>query len=99
MRKLLLVVFTLLLAFGPVAEAKEPLRPAETQQVAPNEADLQTHKHYTNKSGQEVHSPSKSKSDKAPQGVSAKCHDGSYSFSTHHRGTCSHHGGVAQWLQ
>ncbi|WP_182058833.1 DUF3761 domain-containing protein, partial [Pantoea sp. ME81] len=24
--------------------------------------------------------------------------DGSYSFSTHHRGTCSRHGGVAEWL-
>src|SRR5215471_7136504 len=33
-----------------------------------------------------------------PAGASAKCSDGTYSFSQHHSGTCSHHGGVAQWL-
>jgi hypothetical protein len=31
-------------------------------------------------------------------GATAQCRDGSYSFSEHHRGTCSHHGGVASWL-
>jgi hypothetical protein len=34
----------------------------------------------------------------APGGATAVCRDGSYSYSLHHRGTCSHHGGVAQWL-
>ena len=34
----------------------------------------------------------------APAGASARCRDGTYSFSAHRRGTCSHHGGVAQWL-
>ncbi|WP_343205931.1 DUF3761 domain-containing protein [Rhodanobacter sp. MP1X3] len=34
----------------------------------------------------------------APAGASAQCRDGSYSFSMNHRGTCSHHGGVARWL-
>lgn len=33
-----------------------------------------------------------------PNGATAICRDGSYSYSAHHRGTCSHHGGVAQWL-
>ena len=33
-----------------------------------------------------------------PPGATAKCRDGSYSFSQHHSGTCSHHGGVAVWL-
>lgn len=33
-----------------------------------------------------------------PPGATAKCRDGTYSFSQHHSGTCSHHGGVAQWL-
>ena len=33
-----------------------------------------------------------------PPGATAQCWDGSYSFSTHHSGTCSHHGGVAVWL-
>lgn len=30
-----------------------------------------------------------------PAGASARCSDGSWSFSQHHRDTCSHHGGVA----
>lgn len=28
-------------------------------------------------------------------GATAKCNDGTYSYSQHHQGTCSHHGGVA----
>jgi len=35
----------------------------------------------------------------APAGATAECRDGTYSFSQSRRGTCSHHGGVAQWLQ
>ena len=33
-----------------------------------------------------------------PPGATALCRDGTYSFSQHHSGTCSHHGGVARWL-
>jgi len=33
-----------------------------------------------------------------PPGATARCRDGTYSFSKHRSGTCSHHGGVAQWL-
>ena len=33
-----------------------------------------------------------------PAGVTAVCRDGDYSYSTHHSGTCSGHGGVSQWL-
>ena len=33
-----------------------------------------------------------------PSGASAICQDGTYSFSQHRQGTCSHHGGVAKWL-
>lgn len=33
-----------------------------------------------------------------PAGVTAICNDGSYSYSQHRSGTCSHHGGVAQWI-
>ena len=31
-------------------------------------------------------------------GASAKCKDGTYSKSAHRSGTCSSHGGVAEWL-
>ena len=33
-----------------------------------------------------------------PAGATAKCRDGTLSFSQHHQGTCSHHGGVSAWL-
>jgi Protein of unknown function (DUF3761) len=33
-----------------------------------------------------------------PAGATAKCKDGSYSKSQHRSGTCSSHGGVAEWL-
>ena len=33
-----------------------------------------------------------------PPGATARCRDGTYSFSHHRSGTCSHHGGVAKWL-
>lgn len=70
---------------------------AQTSHTAPNEGDLESHGHYVNKQGVSVHSPSKSKSGRVPAGASAQCGDGSYSFSRHHSGTCSHHGGVATW--
>lgn len=35
----------------------------------------------------------------APSGATAECRDGTYSYSQHRQGTCSHHGGVAEWLQ
>ena len=33
-----------------------------------------------------------------PPGATARCRDGTFSFSKHRSGTCSHHGGVAAWL-
>ena len=42
--------------------------------------------------------PAHSKSGRVPDGASARCRDGTYSFSRHRRGTCSGHGGVAAWL-
>ncbi|MFL6283566.1 MAG: surface-adhesin E family protein [Pyrinomonadaceae bacterium] len=32
-----------------------------------------------------------------PAGATALCRDGTYSYSEHRQGTCSHHGGVAEW--
>ncbi len=34
----------------------------------------------------------------APPGATALCRDGTFSFAQHHAGACSHHGGVATWL-
>jgi hypothetical protein len=33
-----------------------------------------------------------------PPGATARCRDGTYSYSQHRSGTCSYHGGVARWL-
>lgn len=53
---------------------------------------------YTTRQGEVVHRPVRAADSQAPPGASAQCRDGSYSFSAHRRGTCSHHGGVARWL-
>ena len=34
---------------------------------------------------------------KWPYGATARCKDGTYSYSAHRRGACSHHRGVAIW--
>jgi hypothetical protein len=36
---------------------------------------------------------------KQGSGATAVCRDGSYSYAINHRGACSHHNGVAQWLR
>ena len=62
----------------------------ETQQTAtPNGT-------YTNVDGEEITRPYESAN--IPIGASARCRDGTFSFSAHRQGTCSHHGGVAEWL-
>jgi hypothetical protein len=52
--------------------------------------------YYVNSSGHEVHRPEHA--NRTPAGATAHCRDGTWSFSEHRRGTCSHHGGVAEWL-
>jgi hypothetical protein len=45
-----------------------------------------------------IASPSLTQRSSAPAGATARCKDGSYSYAKHHQGACSHHGGVAKWL-
>jgi len=54
---------------------------------------------YINRDGVVVHRPAHTVSGAVPAGASAQCQDGSYSFSLHHRGTCSHHGSVSRVLK
>lgn len=58
---------------------------------------LATTGYYTNSNGDKISSPVKAVV--APKGATAKCKDGTYSFSKHRSGTCSGHKGVAKWLQ
>jgi hypothetical protein len=50
---------------------------------------------YTDVDGDTVHRPVCATTHQV--GETAICNDGSHSFSRHHTGTCSHHGGVAEW--
>lgn len=50
---------------------------------------------YINTAGQTVCRPSYENNGNA----TAICKDGTYSYSQNRRGTCSHHGGVQNWLQ
>jgi hypothetical protein len=69
--------------------------PASAAPAAPH---LVEDGHYRNVDGAVVHSPAHTDTGAAPAGASAQCRDGSFSFSAHRRGTCSHHGGVARLL-
>jgi Protein of unknown function (DUF3761) len=52
--------------------------------------------YYRAHSGHYVHSPMHA--DSRPAGATARCRDGTWSFSESRRGTCSWHGGVAAWV-
>lgn len=87
---------------GPILSALL-VAPAIAQGISPgtrpDENNLSRHGYYVNKSGHDVHRPAQSLNVTVPTGASARCRDGDYSFSEHHSGTCSGHGGVAQWLR
>lgn len=77
----------------PVVPIKQVSEPVPTQAQS---STLSNDNYYTNVDGNQVHSPAYS--DTVPAGASAQCRDGTYSFSQNRRGTCSSHGGVADWL-
>jgi Protein of unknown function (DUF3761) len=64
-----------------------------TTQAKPKCVDNGT---YVNSQGETVKRPETCSS--VPDGATAQCRDGSYSFSKSRRGTCSHRGGVSKWL-
>ena len=74
------------------AEGESEEAPAEES----GEAEECTNGSYENSSGNTVCSPEESET--PPPGATARCNDGSWSFSQHHSGTCSYHGGVREWL-
>lgn len=55
-----------------------------------------SHRTYINKYGDEVSMPVYT--DEQPEDATARCQNGSYSFSQHRSGTCSREGGVDEWL-
>jgi hypothetical protein len=80
---------------APVVQA--PVVQAPVQAAPPNDPAACGGAYYVNSDGNCVHRPEQAPA--PPAGATAKCKDGTYSFSQHTSGTCSHHGGVAQRLQ
>jgi hypothetical protein len=70
---------------------------ANAQCARPDEKSLDTHNCYTNRGGAEVHVPARPNDGNPPAGTTARCADGTYSYSQNRSGTCSHHGGVSSW--
>ena len=77
------------------APASTPV-PTPVPAPTPRQTIVPTGSGYTNVDG--VHVASPVQADTPPAGATARCGDRTYSFSLHHSGTCSHHGGVASWL-
>ena len=87
MRAILSAVWLLSLLAAPIGVH------GQSRHQAPTTCSAGT---YTNSRGNEVCRPVRA--NRPPNGATAKCRDGTYSFSQSHRGTCSHHGGVQEWL-
>lgn len=73
---------------------------AREKKIATREAAVKREAAAVTSSNSETSSASSDtgSSSSAPDGATAQCNDGSYSYSAHRSGTCSHHGGVATWL-
>src|SRR5262249_51919687 len=80
----------------PAPQSRRNSSSASTAQTAQPQTNCRHDGTYVNPQGQSVKRPEDCSA--APQGATAQCRDGSYSFSTNRRGTCSHHRGVAKWL-
>jgi hypothetical protein len=87
------VFFSSLSAQAPPPSPGQPTPQQQQQKARAKCADNGT---YVNSKGETVKRPENCSA--VPQGATAQCRDGSYSFSQSRRGTCSHHGGVAKWL-
>lgn len=101
MKKLLILILALALIHPvwPQAQPKPAPSPTPSQNQGSSKSRPCGPDYYRNVNGVCVHRPVKAQGSSVPAGATAQCRDGSYSFSQSRRGTCSHHGGVAQWLQ
>jgi hypothetical protein len=95
-----LLLATILAATPAMAQAQiAPLSPpvvgANGACSQLDENNLQSHNCYRNRDGYSVHSPSATHNGAPPLGATTMCSDGTWSFSQHRSGTCSHHGGIA----
>lgn len=80
-------------AATPAAKAAPPAAAAPKTPAAPAASTTAAKTSTATKSA-----PTSTAGNTDPTGASAKCKDGTYSKSAHRSGTCSRHGGVAEWL-
>jgi hypothetical protein len=90
------LVAVLLASLSAQAPQPSPTQQTPQQQQKKPQPKCADNGTYVNSKGETVKRPENCSA--APQGATAQCRDGSYSFSQSRRGTCSHHGGVAKWL-
>jgi len=79
-----------------VKEEQSPNQATQTQSAPTPQPSSPNY--YINSDGNKIQSPTRSHDGNVHAGATARCSDGTYSFSQHRQGTCSHHGGVADWL-
>ena len=77
---------------GGVAEAGAPAAASEPAATEP------THSTHTSGARREAPAAPARGADEDATGATARCRDGTYSHAKTHQGACSHHKGVAQWL-
>ena len=92
----LALAVTLLPAFAQLSQQPSQNPSTQPQQQRQPKLKCTNNGTYVNSKGETVKRPENCST--APQGATAQCNDGTYSFSQSRRGTCSHHGGVAKWL-
>jgi hypothetical protein len=102
-RPYLLAFFAFVLFTQQIISQSQPSSQPSTNAAAtgnakpkPGTVNCTNNGSYVNSEGQTVPRPENCSA--PPQGATAQCRDGSYSFSQNRRGTCSHHGGVGKWL-
>src|SRR5882672_2866370 len=98
-----LQIFALLILFAPQFLSSQfsqqstaisaRTHPAKSKQPKPK-SNCTNNGTYRNRKGEIVRRPENCSA--APEGATAQCRDGTYSFSRSRRGTCSYHGGVAK---
>jgi hypothetical protein len=92
---ILTLATTLFASLSAQTPQPSPTQPTQ-QQKQKSQPKCTENGTYVNSKGETVKRPENCTA--APQGATAQCGDGSYSFSKSRSGTCSHHGGVAKWL-
>ena len=97
----MIVASTVLLAGGPASARDIKCRDAKGHiaKCPPAAPAKVTHTSILHRLTKRTTTTTHSTAASAPGGkLTAKCKDGSLSYSKTHSGSCSHHGGVATWM-